>query len=216
MASPYAPRNEWLSLTMNEPGSLSFSTAMANQKVNMGRKQWKAKVKITFILKEEEKKKKLYTEVYYTLTGGRLVFCSKANIYLGLWKCRACTRTWTCPEQTSQCHAYCQNLWGTNQSLALSFRMVMMGKMRRKDQTDSQSLDRWWIGIIFSLTQMIKHVKLMAFIVNDTLLKFTENIFYALSGQTLFFFLILFHLTLSFTVFYMRNCTKRFYLGHSS
>lgn len=184
MASPYAPRNEWLSLTMNEPGSLSFSTAMANQKVNIGRKQWKAKVKITFILKEEEKK--LYTEVYYTLTGSCLAFCSKANIYLGLWKCRACTRTWTCPEQTSQCPAYCQSLWGTNQSLALSFRMVMMGKMRRKDQTDSQSLDRWWIGIIFILTQMIKHVKLTAFSVIDTLLKFTENIFYALSGQTFF------------------------------
>lgn len=41
IASPYAPRNEWLSLTMNEPGSLSFSTAMAVQKVDIRRKQKK-------------------------------------------------------------------------------------------------------------------------------------------------------------------------------
>lgn len=29
MAKPYAPRNEWLSLTMKAPGSFSFRTAMA-------------------------------------------------------------------------------------------------------------------------------------------------------------------------------------------
>lgn len=29
MANPYAPRNEWLSLTTKAPGSLSFRTAMA-------------------------------------------------------------------------------------------------------------------------------------------------------------------------------------------
>ena len=30
------------------------------------------------------------------------------NIYLDLWRCQACTRTWMCPEQTSQCAAYWQ------------------------------------------------------------------------------------------------------------
>lgn len=49
MANPYAPRNEWLSLTMNEPGSLSFSTAMAVQP--RGKKHRQAKVRIiTFTL----------------------------------------------------------------------------------------------------------------------------------------------------------------------